>query len=191
MTTWIVGGICWSSAWPRCSSPWHRPLSLWREGTHYSGTQGQSDSRVTTVYLPRLRDHSSLPDVAYLLTARWTGAWGYRKNRPKFSTPPGDRTRDLSFVSRVSYRCTTESHDSMDQKKVAILMCDLSKAFDDVSHEILLNRLIKRTIDKLWFNIYMKDGTQSARLSNILSNKQNVDYRVPQGSVLGPILFSI
>ncbi len=68
----------------------------------------QSDNRVTTVYLPRLRGHSSLPDVAYLLTARGTGAWGYRKNSRKFSTSARDRTRDLSIVSRVCYRCTTE-----------------------------------------------------------------------------------
>ncbi len=39
-------------------------------GAHYPGTQGQSDNRVTTVYLPRQRGHNSLPDVAYLLTAR-------------------------------------------------------------------------------------------------------------------------
>ncbi len=111
-----VRGIRWCSAWPRCSSPWHWPLSLWREGAHHPGTQGQSDKRVTTVYLPRQRGDNSLPDVAYLHTAWWTGAWGYRKNRPNFSTPPGDRTRDLSFVSRARYRYTTESHNSYNRR---------------------------------------------------------------------------
>ncbi len=105
----IVGGIRWCSAWPYCSSPWHWLLSLWREGAHYPGTQGQSDNRVTTVYLPRQRGHNSLPDIAYLLTARWTGAWEYQKKRPNFSTLPGDRTQDLSIVSRARYRYTTES----------------------------------------------------------------------------------
>ncbi len=104
-----VGGIRWSTSWPWCSSPWNRPLSLWRVGAHNPGTQGQSDNRVTTVYPPRQRGHNSLPDDAYLPTTRWTGAWGYRGNRPYFSTPPGDRTRDLSVVSRVCYRCTTEA----------------------------------------------------------------------------------
>ncbi len=103
-----VGGIRWSRAWPRCSSLWHRPLSRWWEGAHYLGTQGQSYNRVTTVSLQRERGHNSLPDVAYLLTARWTGAWGYRKNSPYFSTLPDNRTRDLSVLSRVCYRCTTE-----------------------------------------------------------------------------------
>ncbi len=84
-------------------------MNMWRERAHYPGTQPQRDNRVTTVYLPRQRGHNSLPDVTYLLTARWTGAWGYRKNRPNFSTPPGYRTRDLLVVNRACYRCTTES----------------------------------------------------------------------------------
>ncbi len=75
----------------------------------------------------------------------------------------------------------------MDLRKVTILtLCDLSKAFDSVSHEILLHKCIKLNTDKFWFNRYMKDRTQSMRLSNTLSNKLNVDCGVPQGSVLGP-----
>ena len=80
----------------------------------------------------------------------------------------------------------------MDQKKVTILtLCDLSKAFDSVSHEILLSKCTKLNIDNFWFNSYMHDRTQSVHLSDTLSNKLNVDYGAPHGSVLGPILFSI
>ncbi len=44
-------------------------LSLWWEGAHYPGTQGQSDNRFTTVYLSRQRGHNFSLNVAYLLTA--------------------------------------------------------------------------------------------------------------------------
>ncbi len=80
----------------------------------------------------------------------------------------------------------------MDQKKVTILaLCDLSKAFDRVSHEILLSKCTKLNIDNFWLNSYLHDRTQSVRLSDTLSNKLNVDYGVPQGSVLCPIQFFI
>ncbi len=93
-----------------------RDIGPWACGGKEPITPGLR-ARVTTG-LPRLtfRDSeaTTLPDVAYLLTARWTGVWGYRKNRPNFSTPPGDRIRDLSVVSRACYRRTTESPDETD-----------------------------------------------------------------------------
>ncbi len=77
----------------------------------------------------------------------------------------------------------------MDQKIVTILtLCDLSKAFNIVSHEVLLIKCTKLNIDNFWFNSYFHDRTQSVRLSDTLSNKLNVDYDVPQDSVLGPII---
>ncbi len=101
-----VGGICWSSTWPQCSSPWHLPLSLWREEPITMGHRARvtaglpqftfCESEVTTPSLI-LRTYSLLGEQ---------GAWGYRKKRPNFSTHPGVRTRDLSVVSRVCYRCT-------------------------------------------------------------------------------------
>lgn len=46
--------------------------------------------------------------IAHTKNRHWTGAWGYLKKCPKFSTPPGNRTRALSVVSWVCYRCTIE-----------------------------------------------------------------------------------
>ncbi len=100
--------------------------------------------------------------------------------RPKLSTETA-----LTII-------TDKIYDNMDQKKVTILtLCDLSKPFDSISHEIILSKCPKLNIDNFWFNSYLHDRTQSVHLSDTLSNKLNVDYRVPQGSVLGPILFSI
>ncbi len=49
------------------------------------------------------------------------GRGGYRKSRQNFSTPPGNRTRALSVVSRVCYHCTTELRPPPYAKDIAKL----------------------------------------------------------------------
>ncbi len=70
------------------------------------------------------------------------------------------------------------------------MMCDFTKAFDSVSHDILLKLTMLR-IDSFWFHSYLHNRTQSVITSKHVSKKLDVTYGFPQGSVLGPILFSI
>lgn len=76
-----------------------------------------------------------------------------------------------------------------------LTMCDLSKAFDCVSHQILLEKLafygIRGTPLKL-FKSYLEDRQQYVHLSNnSKSELKSIQHGVPQGSVLGPLLFII
>ena len=77
-------------------------------------------------------------------------------------------------------------------KCVDIIYIDFAKAFDVVSHEKLLFKLksygISNKIIK-WFYNLLSNRSQITRVENYFSNSSIVKSGVPQGSVLGPILF--
>ena len=85
--------------------------------------------------------------------------------------------------------------DAMDNKMVsALLLLDLSKAFDSISHPILLQKLDRigasdRVVD--WFKSYLTDRNQFLRIGPATSSPLNITHGVPQGAILSPLLFCI
>ena len=83
---------------------------------------------------------------------------------------------------------------NMDDQKVTLLvMLDLSAAFDTIDHSILLATLgfgVGGTALK-WFTSYLSQRTQQVQIKGTLSEKKQLTTGVPQGSCLGPVLFTI
>ena len=104
--------------------------------------------------------------------------YGFRKNHSSCMSL-------IDLYNRISHAC--------DNNQFAIgIFLDLSKAFDTVDHEILLNKLSHygiRGLAKEWFASYLANRSQFVDLQGVRSTCQKISCGVPQGSVLGPLLF--
>ena len=85
--------------------------------------------------------------------------------------------------------------ESLSKKQISLLLLiDFSKAFDMVEHTILLRKLEHYGIRGLalkWMTPYLNHRSQFVSLSGENSSIKHMQYGVPQGSILGPLLFII
>ena len=85
---------------------------------------------------------------------------------------------------------------SADKKQISIIaLLDLSAAFDTIDHSILTLRL-KNTfgfndVVLNWFISYLKNRTQSVKINETVSKSHPLLYGIPQGSILGPIIYTL
>ena len=82
-----------------------------------------------------------------------------------------------------------------DGRVTALILLDLSAAFNTTDHTVLLRRLGNwfgvsgKALD--WFKSYLTGRSQRIKLGNCLSSRSDLSFGVPQGSVLGPLLFTL
>ena len=75
-----------------------------------------------------------------------------------------------------------------------VIFLDLKKAFDTVNHEILINKLSNYGIkgnELNWFKSYLCNRSQAVQVNSFLSDFKTYNTGIPQGSILGPLLFII
>ena len=88
-------------------------------------------------------------------------------------------------------QCLT--HSGFDQGKITgMILIDLQKAFDTIDHRVLLNKLVYIGFSDsaiLWFESYLSNRSVIVNVENNSSDPGDLNCGVPQGSILGPLLF--
>lgn len=119
--------------------------------------------------------------------------------------PEQNGFRKGKSTSSALYDFVTNAIEGIDKKHFTLgVFLDFQKAFDVVDHSILLGKMVNYGITGValdWFQSYLLGRQQMVEISHIdpVSNykycyqsaKQEIQYGVPQGSVLGPVLFLI
>ena len=75
---------------------------------------------------------------------------------------------------------------------IGMVMVDFRKAFDLVDHTLLLKKLRRYKISNktlLWFSSHLLNRKQKVVINDIKSKYEKIMFGVPQGSILGPLLF--
>ena len=101
--------------------------------------------------------------------------------------------RKTYSTNRVLIRLIENWKKSLDQNKfVGAVLADLSKVFDSIPHDLLIAKMHAYGFsNESFFYSYLKRCKQSVKINNTHSVFQVLLSGVPQGSILGPILFNI
>ena len=104
--------------------------------------------------------------------------------------------RQFHSTETALIRVTNDILRAVDQhQEVVLVLLDLSAAFDTIDHQALLRRMESRFgicgPALAWLKSYFLDRYQRVQIDNILSNPTPVTRGAPQGSVLGPLAFTM
>ena len=84
--------------------------------------------------------------------------------------------------------------DKKEQELTTSVVLDMSKAFESLNHELLIQKLRHISLSSqaiLWFQSYLSSRYQTVRINSSLSDFLPVTTAIPQGSILRPLLFSL
>lgn len=132
------------------------------------------DKIIETIVCQRIRKYFEFNGLLYL------GQSGFRS--------------DHSCESALQYVCAMWRKEMNEDKVVLSVFVDLQRAFETIDRDILIKKLSSYGVGGIaleWIKDYLDNRFQQTRIGSNISNKRKSLFGVPQGSVLGPLLFII
>ena len=110
-----------------------------------------------------------------------------------FTNQYGFRKKHSTYVLHLLIHLCDKITSAIERKEFTIgIFLDLSKAFDMVNHDILFDKLWHygiRGVGLTWMKSYLANTLQFVQYNNSCSSYKVIQCGVPQGSILGPLLF--
>ena len=143
-----------------------------------------------------LRPVSNLKYISKLVEGAATQQIMHHLNHNSLLPPNQSAYRQYHSTETTLLRIKSDLLMAMDNQKVTLLLLlDLSSAFDTIDHSCLLETLkICFGIDGIalqWIESYLVDRQQRIKMDDVISDPFPVPFGVPQGSRLGPLLFTL
>ena len=172
-------------------------------------SEGSIDGLKIADIIPTLKDHkldpndfknyrpiSNLSFLGKLIERVVLSRLNEHLNRNNLNIPQESAYKKHHSTETILLKVTNDLLMACDSKSATVLMLlDLSAAFDTVDHQKLLKILYEeikiRGVALKWFRSFLIGRSQRTRLGNVVSDSIILQFGVPQGSVLGPILFNI